>query len=591
MKSPSMPPARTVLVKATSIPHNPGVADTVRQSSTRLLLPLSSGIVMFLISSMERDPAVAAEAAYLSGLAVAVLVATAFAAPAVNLALGLQSLLSAATIWALPGTPDRAAALSAVLVVGGAIAILPGSTGTNRLRLDPSRLMALVLAVQLVFRSNELLDPEPQRVAVLLGWGALAAVSAHLLSETLGTRSAALATAVTAMVGAGFHATNTLGLGALAGGRLFFDSERPRSWRAAGAVLLLSPIVLADERALVGIAAGLLFMPGKWLRLLIPFALVAIGILRSGFAESLTAASLLPLVVPILLPQLAFDLRRHTAFLAGAILLALATPGIVLQQPASLAIPLAATALRLSNEGRRASIQNFWAAGLFFGSLLCAAPPWIRDMPLLEALHLTSLEIDGRGALTVLATFASVWLLTKNPLAKSQSLVSPSVLTGAVIAVGLFIAAPIDTVLLIHRQPIVLNDAQPTWTRSLETPVAVQTIVVDTTFANSTSAVHGAVLARLRIETQSGEQLQVIRIGQESGEWAAQRAEIAALPGFRAPAPHLSWVDPSGEHFGQRYRTVWKIDPSSEITDIELSLEPGAPAGLVLTIFHLELRG
>ena len=105
MKLPSFLSGHLQLAKVASIPHNPGVPDTVRQSSMRLLLPLSTGLVMFLVSSMERDPAVAAEAAYLSGLAVAVLVATAFAAPAVNLAHGLQCLLSAAALWVLPGPP------------------------------------------------------------------------------------------------------------------------------------------------------------------------------------------------------------------------------------------------------------------------------------------------------------------------------------------------------------------------------------------------------------------------------------------------------------------------------------------------------
>lgn len=585
MKLPSFLSGHLQLAKVASIPHNPGVPDTVRQSSMRLLLPLSTGLVMFLVSSMERDPAVAAEAAYLSGLAVAVLVATAFAAPAVNLAHGLQCLLSAAAIWALPGTPDRAAALSVVLVVGGAIAIVGDLRGSNR-RLEPSRLMALVLGVQLVFRCHELLHPEALEVAALLGWAALAAVSAHLLSETLGTRAAALATVATVIVGAGFYATNALGLAALAGGRLLFDSYRSRYWRTGGGLLLLSPIVLGDERALIGIAAGLLFVPGKWLRLLMPAAVLGIGIARSGFSETLAAALLLPLLLPILLPQLASDLRRHAWFLGGAIVLALATSGLVPQQPTSLAIPLAAAALRLSTEGRRASIQNFWAASLLFGSLLCAAPPWYRAVPLLETLRMTGLGLDGWGAVTVLSAFAGVWLLTKR-----LSMASPMGLTGAAIAIGLLLAAPVDTILLIHRQPIVLNDTQPTWTRALDSPRTVQRIVIDTTFANSTSAVHGAVLARLRIQTANGVQMKAIRIGEESGEWAAQRSDIAALPGFRTPAPHLSWVAASGEHFGQRYRTVWEIDSSSAITDIELSLEPGAPPGLVLTVFHLELRG
>ena len=81
-----------------------------------------------------------------------------------------------------------------------------------------------------------------------------------------------------------------------------------------------------------------------------------------------------------------------------------------------------------------------------------------------------------------------------------------------------------------------------------------------------------------------------LRVGRESGEWAAQRSDVAANPNAAAPAAHIGWVDASGAFFGQRYRMIWELGEAALIDEVEVTLEPATPQGLVLTIFHLELR-
>ena len=82
-----------------------------------------------------------------------------------------------------------------------------------------------------------------------------------------------------------------------------------------------------------------------------------------------------------------------------------------------------------------------------------------------------------------------------------------------------------------------------------------------------------------------------IRVGVESGEWAAERADVRQIPGFSAPSAFLSWVDTSGTFFGQRYRSVWDFPQPLEVQEIEILMAPDAPEDAVVTLFRLELRG
>ncbi len=90
----------------------------------RIVLPLSVGTSMLVISSLERDPGASAEGAFLALVATAVLLALAQVPRHLGIPFSVLSLLAAMTIWALPGTPDRAAALAALLVLGLIVVVL-----------------------------------------------------------------------------------------------------------------------------------------------------------------------------------------------------------------------------------------------------------------------------------------------------------------------------------------------------------------------------------------------------------------------------------------------------------------------------------
>ena len=545
---------------------------------------------------MERDPTVGAEALFLARLALPVLLATAFAAPIVGPALILQSLLAAGAVLVLPGTPDRAFALSVVLVIGGALAVRGGgrpreAQGTAAsLEMAGHRLMATVLAVQLLLRSSELLNAEVSTIADVMGWAALAAVSGHVLAQATTWRAAALALAVSAIVANGFHAPNSVGIAVLAGAALAFDTRRSRAWRVAGGLLLCSPLVLMSplmlrsEGGLAALAAASILAPLPALRPVGPLLLLGLGVWRAGAAGVDVAVLRRQIAVLVLVLPQAFLESRDLARKAAALILAGAT---LLLEPtlAALATPLAAMALCLNDGTRRASLQRVWITALALSTLLLAAPPWYRSPSLPSALARFGVE-PGAWALVGLLVFAGLWVASR-----TQKRLSAAALAAGAIGLALILSAPRDSALLVHRQPVALTDAGPTWAHALSAPRTARTIVLDTNFANSTSAVPGAVLARIRIRSADGDQFKAIRIGEESGEWAVLRDDVAAIPGVAAPPGHLSWVDPSGTFFGQRYRMIWTLGEPTEIEEVELILEPGTPRGLVLTVFHLELRG
>jgi hypothetical protein len=81
-----------------------------------------------------------------------------------------------------------------------------------------------------------------------------------------------------------------------------------------------------------------------------------------------------------------------------------------------------------------------------------------------------------------------------------------------------------------------------------------------------------------------------IRVGIESGEWAARRPDVMALAGFEAPDPWISWVAPDGGLFAQRYRAVWNLPARVEAEQLAIRRSPDLADEVSMAIFHLELR-
>ena len=138
---------------------------------------------------------------------------------------------------------------------------------------------------------------------------------------------------------------------------------------------------------------------------------------------------------------------------------------------------------------------------------------------------------------------------------------------------------------------MVLSRQSASWGHKLDQPAAARAIVIDSFCANSISAEAGAAFALVRVHA-AGQVLELpIRLGIESGEWAARRTDVSAIPGFVAPQAFLSWVDPSGTFFGQRYRAVLRFPQPLDVQEVEIMIAADAPENASVTLFRLELRG
>lgn len=557
-------------------------------SAIRLFLPLSVGASMLIVAWLEEDPQAAAETAYLSVLATGVLLATAQVQRRIGTAFGFLAVLVASTVWALPGTPDRSAALCALLVAGLTAA------GLSRQRTEgPSRRSATVglfLAGQLLFRSQEILEASLLESLDLLGWAVLAALATMVLETVWGRPSAAVAAIVAALLGSGFEATNALGLACLACSHFVFDPGRSRLARSGAAAFFILPMALDLGSGSLLVLCGLVGGGPVILRIAAPALALLIG--WSARALGPMAALRAMAIVPILLPVPILEAARGRVLGLAALAIGFAA-ALTSNHTVALATP--AALLALSTLGKRdspSSLQPSWAGALLVGSLLLASPPWLRPRPLEGTLDLLGLAPGWLAAILVLAAFGSL-LLYARLLDKKLSArwPSPQSLAGVVVAVALLASIPIDSRLLIDRRPVVLDRHSSTWVRKLQEPTTVRAIVIDSFCANSISAPNGTAFALLRLRV-NGEIVELpIRVGIESGEWAAARTDVRQIPGFVAPPAFLSWVDASGTFFGQRYRAVWRFPHPLEVEEIEVRIAADAPENAAITLFRLEIRG
>jgi len=79
----------------------------------------------------------------------------------------------------------------------------------------------------------------------------------------------------------------------------------------------------------------------------------------------------------------------------------------------------------------------------------------------------------------------------------------------------------------------------------------------------------------------------VVRAGEETGEWAARRPDVAASARLRSPRPWLVWV--AGDAFGQRYRARLPLPRSGSFARLRIDLAPGLPPDTGLAVYQVEL--
>jgi hypothetical protein len=610
------------IMRRMGIPSSPGRAGwwpAVRPvpavgAGLALVLATLAAALAFAAYQLPRNGA--AETAYLGTLAAVVLAAAAAVSPRPALAAGMGAVAAVTALWVLPAGEGRGVVVGLVLVAAFLAAAL-GRLAEAHERLGLALALPLAVGAQALLRGERWLAPRPdlRTLVVLLGLPVVAAIAAVLLARRQGARSAAVAVATALLLAPGLDVRTTLALVALAAGQEALDAGRSRPWRLAALAALVAPVAWEPRSGAVAALAGLTLGGAS------PFAAAAAvaGVALAFLApqRSWLAAAALLVWLPLLLPGLVWPGRRWPR-LAAAASLALAAARCV-PGTAALAAPLALAAFAMAPAGVLGAAQRAWTAVLFAGTALLAAYPWLRQAPLADALGLAGMTPGWVAAAAVVAAIAALaaaaWgaavlrlrsLFPRRrrsppPWSPGRAELhhgllggrrwSPRVAVAVVVAaagLALWLALPPAGKVLVEGAPVVVDRERAKRGLWLEEP-RVSAVVVDSQLVNAAGLGAGTLVATLRLTDPAGAVHEhPLRAGEETGEWAARRPDVAALPGLAVPPAWRSRVDPGG-FFAQTYRDRWRLAEPAGATYVEVERAPDLPPEVVLLLFRVEL--
>jgi len=563
------------------------VLSSFRSEILRLLVPLAALTAMASFAAREIDPAGAAESAYLAVLATAVLLAIGFLASWPAIELGLGATLATAAVWSLPPGPGRGVAVVLVLMATLAVA-----AGRRLTRPYPKQifqvLIPFALALQFLLRAELLFAPALsfRTLVALIALPVAGAAAVAVLARRHGAPFALLAGATAILLAPGFTVASTLALIALAAGDLLAWEELGWPSKAAAWIVLLAPILWEPGPGLAAAVCALaLWRPRLALVLAVPVAAGLGWFFGTPWEVMARQLAWLPMVLPAaLLPER----QRFEEVLTAALITA-----TVPQVPnlATLAAPLALAALRLRHNGAITVPQRVWTGALLGGTALLASYPWLREEPLAAALSLLGLQPGVALAVWIAAVFLALAALGawmgrgwSEPL-RSTRLAG---LAAACAALALLVGLPAPgTELLAPGMPVVLDSAHPSWEAGLPRR-EMRSLVLESNLANGAGLARGTPVATVHLRDDQGRTLGwTLRAGEEVGEWAALRPDVART-GTRPPRAWISWV--AGDFFAQRYRSRWRLARPERFVRLRIERVSGAPPDLALALYLLEVQ-
>ncbi len=543
---------------------------------------------MASFAGREADPFGAAESGYLAVLAVAVLIPVGFLArwPAVEL--GLGSVLATAAVWALPHGPGRGAVVVVVLASALAVAagrrLLQGEAGLEVL-------IPLALGVQMLMRGDLLFDPSLslRTPVALIALPVAGALAVWVLSQRHGMVLALIAGGTAVVLAPGFNVAATLSLIALAAGDLLGREELGWPVKLGAWVALLAPILWNPGPGVAAAVCGLaLWRPRIGLALAVPAAAGLGWMFQQPWFLMMRQLDWLLLLVPaVFVPS-----RERRWNILTAVLLAATVPQV--PDLSTLAAPLGLVALSIRRSGAVTVPQRVWTGALLLGTALLASYPWLREEPLAAAVSLLGLPPDFTLAKWVALVYVVLaWLggLVSGGWDESLRDTRLAWLAGGCLALALLLGMPEPgRELLVPETPVVIDVGHPVWESGIASggDRMVRSVVVESNLSNGMGLAPGTPVAVVRLRDLAGGTMDwTLRAGEDTGEWAARRPDVARM-GTRTPPAWVSWV--AGDFFAQRYRSRWTLPAPAQVSRVEIERAPGAPPELVLALYQLEVR-
>jgi hypothetical protein len=565
-----------------------------RFSPASVAVVLAAGASLFLLATAQADPQAAAETWYLAFWSTAVLLCAAGLWRQPSFELAGSTLLLVLAGWVVPAGPVRASAFGLLLTASLGLAIFRRLADYSD-GFDWSFWVPAALGVQLLARSDQLLaNPmEPKTLFGLIVLPLAAAWSLGLIGRNRGVGPALLIAGVSLVLVPSWSVAVVLSLLGVAL-RVASPLGAARNWiRFLALALVVIVAGLWHPSLPVVILLTTLFVAGPqdWkgnaaVVLGTVIALVLLPGVRS-WEESLLAAALILVLLPAA-PLMGSEESRRVmpAALLVAFLAARTVP-----LPGALAAPLAAAALALPSSGTYSTLQRIWTGALVTGALLLAAYPWLRAEPLSDTLRLFGVGGDWSSVLGVLTGFLVIAWLVEMAQARKPRALLPAGAALVALAVAAFLQLPPAGVYSFGATPMVLTPTQHEIVQELETDVPVSSVVVDSYLENSAQLPTGTPFGEIKLETEDGSaQRWILRVGIESGEWAARRGDVASREGFVAPPVWLTWIPAGGEIFAQRYRARWNLPAPTRATRLSFTRLPELPPDVGVAILHLELR-
>lgn len=507
--------------------------------------------------------------------------------------------------------------------------------------------LPLALGAQVLLRGDLLLAPGPAETASLVALPAIGAGALALLAARCGLPAALLAAAAAVTLGPGWTAVTALALagaavgaearlwieraGEASGLRRWLVGSLPREAQASTSdsgepsvegrttptgsrlmiglllALLAGGLAIETRASAAALAAALVIAVPRshrrvrMLLLLLAAALpaaAALAPLRS-WPDALGQLAWVPIVLPALAWAPALP-RQRWAPMAAA--LGLTAAGVIaVPGPAAPAAGLAALAVLLAGGSRGAppaasAVQATWSAALLAGTALLASYPWLRPSPAGDALGLAGLS-PGWADAAVLAALALAIGFGAGAATRGSHRGRPAAWATAVaIGVAVFAALP-PPAHPAFTGPAALGPQRPRLAIELDgSPVG--TVDLFSNLSGAAELAAGTEVASVGLLGPEGERLTrwVLRAGEGTGEWAARRPDVAALPALAAPPAWTSWVeapggagDAAGEpFFGQLYRARWTAEPPVPAARLVIERSPTLPPGVGLAVQRVE---